>query len=936
MNNYASEKYNRCKEWIARKREEGFTWEEVKTLCVEIDKVNEELDRLQNEELIIPDDFSISDWETFVDTQKNLYIPIESMFGISSDGGKNVLRLPTGSTSSWAQYKNHLLGKNTGKASMSEAAIEIVEQNCFWLLNRLKNDTRDTGPIKGLVMGSVQSGKTANMIGLVSMAADYDYNFFIVLSGTIENLRRQTRDRFARDLKNSEGVVWRMLDYTSDPQRMKDLTSGDLITADSLKLNISGQNDYATRYVVVCLKNGKRLENLIDWLHAAPTKTVRMRIVIIDDEADQASINTAKMSEDLTDDDVISRTVINQYIVNLSNGTLSDGTPDKTPFNAVNFLSFTATPYANVLNEAFEASLYPKDFICTLPESKEYFGPKVIFGSDYDDKYPGMNIVRRISPAEVTGLKSVHKGYAVTLPEEFQNSVAWFLCAAAILRIRGYKKPISMLIHTTAIQKSHFEEYEILKSWLSDMNDPQGVISKCKMVYSYEKDAFRLDDLRIAYPDYAKLDEVNDDWPNFSILEPEIQCIISHIENIILNEDKSTDYYEDAVHLCVDNCSANRFAAEGTNLRIIYPTSKQLDAMKKAPVFIVMGGNTLSRGLTIEGLLCTYFARNSNQADTLMQMGRWFGYRVGYELLQRIWLPDSVQEKFELLEKIDEKLKAEMQDFMDKGRSPAIFGPKIMNSATIAKFRLTAKNKSQMAEECDFDFSGDSYETTKFYDDASVLEKNIKITEAFLKKLGEPKASDVSVSAYVWYDIDYSIIKDAFLDRYTIFGCSSLEKDIPIFMNWMMEMNKEQKYLNWNVAIAGDSGNANTWTVNSATVGKISRSKKNGKDYIDIGSLRSGRDAICDVIPDKLSSEELIVFNSTRKNGKNIISARASFGLEDIPLLLLYMVDHSQGTDSKTRSKIQSSKDIIGFAIVIAGESSGGSHAKTLVVRLPS
>ena len=936
MNDYVSEKYIRCKEWIAHKREEGFSWDEIKSFCVSSESVADEFDRLQNEEMVIPDDFSISDWETFVDAQINLYIPIESMFGISSDGGKNTLRLPTGATSSWAQYKNHLLGKDTGKASMSETAVGVVEQNCYWLLNRLKKDTRDIGPIKGLVMGSVQSGKTANMIGLVSMAADYDYNIFIILSGTIENLRRQTRDRFARDLQNSEGVVWKMLDYTSNPLYMKDLSSEDLMTADSLKLNTSNQNDYATRYVFVCLKNGKRLENLINWLHSSPARTARMRIVIIDDEADQASVNTAKMSEDLTEDDVISRTAINQHIVNLSNGTLSDGTPDKTPFNAVNFISFTATPYANVLNEAFESSLYPKDFICTLPESKEYFGPKVIFGSDFDDKYPGMNIVRRITPAEVTGLKSVHKGSTAVLPEEFQNSVAWFLCAAAILRIRGYKKPISMLIHTTSIQKSHFEEYDILKMWLNNADGVQGVINKCKTVYSSEKDAFRLDDLRNAYPDYAKIDEVDDTFPNYEALEPEIRSIISHIENIILNEDKTTDYYKDAVHLCVDNCSANKFADEGTNLRIIYPSSEQLAAMKKAPVFIVMGGNTLSRGLTIEGLLCTYFARNSNQADTLMQMGRWFGYRGGYELLQRIWLPDSVQEKFELLEKIDEKLKAEMQDFMDKGRSPANYGPKIMNSATIAKFRITAKNKSQMAEECDFDFSGDSYETTKFYDDATALEDNLHLTDAFLNSLGAPRASDVSASAYVWHGIDYATIKDAFLDKYKIFGCSSLEKDIPIFMNWMAEMNKDQKYLKWNVAVAGDSKSDSIWTVGSVGVGKISRSKKNGKDYIDIGSLRSGRDAICDVIPAKLTPEELAAFNSTRKNGKNIISARASFGLEDTPLLLLYLVDRNQGTESKTRSKIESSKDIVGFAIVIAGESSGGSHAKTLTVKLPS
>ena len=90
--------------------------------------------------------------------------------------------------------------------------------------------------------------------------------------------------------------------------------------------------------------------------------------------------------------------------------------------------------------------------------------------------------------------------------------------------------------------------------------------------------------------------------------------------------------------------------------------------MEKAPVFIILGGNTLARGLTLEGLVCTYFARNVNQSDTLMQMARWFGYRHGYELLQRIWMPIQVQRKFELIEEIDEKLKKEFEAFMKMGK----------------------------------------------------------------------------------------------------------------------------------------------------------------------------------------------------------------------------------------------------------------------------
>ena len=234
-------------------------------------------------------------------------------------------------------------------------------------------------------------------------------------------------------------------------------------------------------------------------------------------------------------------------------------------------------------------------------------------------------------------------------------------------------------------------------------------------------------------------------------------------------------------------------------MRVVYPFSEKLSAMDKAPVFIVIGGNTLARGLTLEGLVCTYFARNANQADTLMQMGRWFGYRKGYELLQRIWMPVALQDKFVLLEKIDEKLKEELQDYMEKGKSPAQFGPRIVNSATIKRFMITAKNRRQNAEECDFDFSGDSYETTKFDESENTLNSNIAATEKFLSELGQGRQSAVSASASVWYGVSFETIKNRFLSGYSISKHSPLFVDIPIFLNWMAEMNKEGKYLNWNV-----------------------------------------------------------------------------------------------------------------------------------------
>lgn len=938
MKDFAGAEYIKCKKWAANKIQDGYTWEEVSNLCVsDIDK-EKEFDRLQNEELIIPQNMIIDAWEPFIEAIRKAYTQITDIYGISN-GKNNNLTVPIDSGSAWVKYKEYLLGRYTGKPKMSGDAIDTLENNCHWILNHLELDTRSTGPVKGLVMGSVQSGKTANMIGLVTMAAHFDWNIFIVLSGTIDNLRKQTRDRFISDLTQSGGLSWRVLDYTNDLENMIDIKTNKKYLVEDLKLNIyqpgSANNKWMYRYVFVCLKNSRRLQNLITWLHSNPSKAARMRIVIIDDEADQASINTLKMG-DRQNDEEVERTAVNQLIINLVKGCDKDGNISPSVFQAINYISFTATPYANVLNEAYAESLYPRNFICSLPESYEYFGPKAIWGSKTDEDYSGLNIIKTIPNSEMNKIKQLHKGQVFTLPEEFQKSVAWFLCAAAILRNRNHKKPISMLIHTTSIQNGHFEEYEILKNWLLRERLTGKILTLCEQVYLTEKDEFRLADLKEGYPKYSKLEDVCDEFPDFDSIKTEISTMLNDIVNIKMGEENELIYHENGIHLCVDNCSANRIAEEGTYLRILYPSEEELSKMKKSPVFIVMGGNTLSRGLTLEGLVCTYFARNVNQADSLMQMARWFGYRNGYELLQRIWMPELVQQKFELIEEIDERLKEEFEDFMKKGKSPSLFGPRVLSSSKIARFSLTSKNKSQNMIACDVDFSGDSYEVTQFDNNNDKLNENIFITENFLKLLGEAKKSDAIDSAYVWFGIDSEKVISDFFEKYTIFDCSPLHVDIPIFVEWLKQMNKEGKYLKWNIAVSGDKESPDRWRIAGADVGKIERSKKSKqKKYVDIGSLRSGRDILCDICVDKLNPSKRKLFEIGKKNGKNLVSLRYELGMEDSPLLLLYRIDKNKGKASTYRLPLETNQDIIGFSIVVSGHETGSDYVKTVHVRQP-
>ena len=922
MTNFENGAFQPCKEWIAEQIDSGQTWEGVKAYGE--DEAN--LNMLKDDELF-PLEMTPEMWTEFVEYYRSIVVSVqivdgEDVVAIDKGGLSNTFGIPFGYSSTWERYKNFLGSR------MSPDSIANLQKSCLWILNHLSTDTRISGEVKGLVTGSVQSGKTANMEGLISMAADYDWNFFIILSGTIDNLRKQTRDRFKGDLCNSEGVLWRVLDFTAEDKKF---------IADELKLNsLSGSKNFSNRYLTVCLKNRKRLEKLIDWLYSDPNRTNKLRIVVIDDEADQASINTA----DITPNEEQERCAINNMIVNLVSGKKSDGSTPEVKFQSMNYIAYTATPYANVLNEAPGESLYPKDFICTLPEAHEYFGAKVIFGND-EEGAPGFPIIRNIPGAEESELKKLHKGESFRLPNSFQKSLAWFLCASAVQRIRGYKKPLSMLIHTAAVQNYHFTVYERVQYWL---NHDENILALCRQVYEEEIYSVTLDDLLSANPEYGFANQVATSYPSFDEIEGEIRELLNDVRNIELGDDKSLEY-GNGVHLCVDNCRANKEAEEGTYLRIVYPNDEQLDKLAKAPVFIVIGGNTLSRGLTIEGLVCTYFARTSNLADTLMQMARWFGYRKGYELLQRIWMTTAVVERFEALTKVDMDLKREVERYMKQGNSPEKFGPRIRNIPEIAKFRITSKRKSQSAEYDDFDFCGDSYETTDF-ENGLMLQNNIKVAEDFIEEIDKNTSIRRSsvVGAWVWENIPYKQIKEMFLGKYIVSKYSSLCNNLPYFGQWMDEMNKDGKLINWNVAVVDGDNKECPWNVSREyQAGLVERSRKKDKkerdpNWIDIGSLRSGLDALCDVDEVNLTEKQQIRFKSVCKTRKDIISERCNFGLEDKPLLLIYRIKKDGGVPQKRsehlREKMDAQRDIIGISIIVSGESIGESHAKTLRIRM--
>lgn len=901
--------------WIYLHYENGCSWDEIRTLCVDENQVEEELARKQEDEYWPA--FTPTEWFNIVEEERlNPKVPvvIESG-GFSESGPIGSLPIPK-SESNWQAYKTRLM-----KAGFSQKSILEIENSSAWILNQLSTDTRQSGPRKGLVYGSVQSGKTANMGGVMTMAADYGWNVFIILSGTIESLRRQTLDRFRSDLPDSVGALWEVLDFSNEHKNYR---------VDELELDGLNEHKFIHRYATVCLKQKGRLERLITWLYSNEQRTTRMRIIVIDDEADQASINTADILDaeelDAYEQD---RKAINRLIVNLVNGKLADGSKPSKSFQSVNYISFTATPYANVLNELPGESLYPKDFIYSLSDPEEYFGCKVVFGNDEKDGCPGLDVVRRVPLLEEEYVKRIHDGTCLEPPAQYKSAVAWFLCAAAIMRLRKSMKPASMLIHTSSIASNQFAEYKVLRQWLENHSDE--AFDLCRTIYSREIQRFSFDDFHGAFTNYGRLNQMPKQYPAFEEIKPFVLELLGTTTNIKFDDDHFT--YSTGIHICVDNYKSSGYSDDkSVELRIVYPDKDNTPC--PAPAFIVLGGNTLSRGLTIEGLLCSYFTRSVGQADTLMQMARWFGYRRDCELLQRIWLTESAHEKYRALTQIDMELKEEVLRYKKEGLRPSDLGPAIRTAPNIKRFQLSSKRKMQQANEIEFDYSGRSYELTQ-YEDNDCLANNLLLTEQFLKEIGMASPSSAIKNAMVWRDVD-NIDVERFIKAFSISDQANIKNDIPLLFEWITGMQeKGSGYQTWNIAVAGSFKKGHTpWMLGSQMLPTIERTKHTDSSIIDIGSLRSGTDVLSDVDKTKLEHTQLVMLEAAIRDRTNLIERRTQFGLADTPLLLIYRIEKNGGKESLHRVSPSTSSDIIGFSIVVSGKKLSGSKATRVRINL--
>jgi hypothetical protein len=870
------------------------------------EKVIQEPMRLINPDLVLPIDTwlqfqSSNGWPDFAiggrssaDTWKNLVklmyrdLPGYQRNHYSTNGQPvrivNVENFPD--DYAWPLYLNRL----SAKPGWDRDSIVQFEDETIRIMRRINTNKP---PFRGLVMGHVQSGKTASFAGIMALAADLGYNVFIVLSGIIDNLRAQTEDRLLRDLGTGNGFqskVWTRFFHAAGINQFvipdRDFTAGS-----------------RQRYLHVFLKNTHHLTRLKQWLDHDRNQKKNMRILIIDDEADQATPNMNRPELDPTR--------INQKIMDI---LFNDG------YNEIAYLGYTATPYANVLSTspALEKTLYPNDMIACLQEKKEYFGCRRIFGEEFGDE--GMDVVRLIPQTEIDQIKEVHAGTSKALPQSVLSSLKWFIISAAIRRFWEYSEPTSMLLHTSHLITNH-ENLHIriiaqLKGWKDNI---EAFLGELDEFYKREKTQFSKASL-IEYDIFFSTIEIRE-LPELAEIQTQIKQLFTIISPIQLGDNKNIVHHQ-GIHVCMDNSAPNEEA--NLQMKLIYPKSD--DA--KGEAFIVVGGNTLSRGLTLEGLVSSWFLRDSTAAaDSLMQMGRWFGYRKGYELLPRVWVSERTKAKFASLSRLESNFRQNINDLAAEGISPADEPLKVLND--LYRLKATSVNRRRAAFQ-GLTHSGSSPQMTRFIDENEALKQNLGKTQDLISNLMSEIQPETTDSKIIFRAVAWETIKKFLYE----FSYASETEWFSRVKEYLPNVQTTLGSVHWNVVLSGtdlegSSGNA-AWSIPEAShIGKVNRArfKENTKGdlgkYLEIGVLRDPRDLTGDI--------PRIKYPGSREKA---LELRENQQVAGIPLLIVYCIEGDAPPHKETRywkgtrelAAISGYPDLIGLSVLFPGRKNAGNY----------
>ncbi|WP_461202536.1 Z1 domain-containing protein [Enterococcus sp. N342-3-1-2] len=902
---FSDSRYQKLKDLIHEKIGEGYPWDKIESF----DIVSEGYAipakyywSVQLEQAKIPEEeFSKEDWKNLVKSEKEKS-KIKHLGKLAKKTRNNAIASVERS-SQWYGYREHLRAEG-----FSSESIEGIQSSCQEILQQLDDNTINSSPVKGLVVGEVQSGKTANMAGLISMAADYGFNYFIIFSGIIENLRKQTEDRMFNDLKKpAKKFQWHRIE---NPSIQKALNTNEL-RWENIHL------DKNERYFTVCLKNKSRMEDLLKWLYQDKNKVKKLKVLIIDDEADQASINTNEETK--------WRTSINDAMLNIVDGVESN------KLLASNYISYTATPYANILSTGEKDTLYPSDFIFQLNSPADYIGAKKLFGLEDPQRDVDINYVRDIPTGEIAMISKIHKEAMLDIPDSLKRSIDWFFVSSAALRAMNYRKPVSMLIHTSHLKQHHMNINNAIQSYIKSMkNDIPAYLKKLKILYSDERAELPYQSFIDGMPGYSS--KTINNYPEWSEVKPQIEIVL-HGEELSkytkLDEDNVPLYDFRGFQIAIDNSDSSIPKSDDEVVRLAYPEEKA--KLSFAPMFIVIGGNTLSRGLTLKGLTTTYFCRQTNLGDSLMQMARWFGYRKGYELFPRVWLNSLTIERFGFLTQLNEELFQEIKDMDERGHTPSSWAPRLKNTPSLQFLQLTSSNKRRGAQEIELDFTGENWQTTIFDKDIETQKRNMNLTKNFLNSLESMDDTFIDNSRMIWRDVDFELVQDylsafSFNDRTKFAHVSSL-------LEWYQEVIQESGYQNWTVMVSSKGSITKSTDenedclVHGYNVPSVTRSYRSEDELsYNIGVLRTPTDQLYDI--KGITKQEIANFKGT-----DIKKIRKKYNFDRVPQLVIYKIDGNNSLQDKRGMRIGT--DIIGIFLSLPGIRKTSQIARYVNVRLP-
>jgi hypothetical protein len=630
------------------------------------------------------------------------------------------------------------------------AVIHRLDDDTDDILSKLEDPTRD-GPWdrRGLVVGHVQSGKTSNYTGLICKAADAGYKLVIVLAGIHNSLRAQTQLRLDEGFLGFDSQRQRRADDGGDNLigvgrvpgfdrlRAASLTSsvdsGDFRKAVATQLNLP-IGDYPV--VLVVKKNASILKNVREWVTDVEGRTDAdtgrrvvpdVRLLLIDDEADNASINTSKVAA--AHDPDTDPTAINRGIRELLEA-----------FDHSSYVGYTATPFANIYSQAkgrhekYGKDIFPESFIQSLAAPSNYSGPTRFFGVGPEETEP-LPVHRVIADSD-PWVPANHKKDWIpgTVPGSLVRALHAFVLSGAVRRARGQGRAHhSMLIHVTRFQDVQGRVTDQVREELRALHD------------------------RLRYGD--------GDHP-----EPLLETLRALWEQDFV---PTTAWFpgDEASRMAWDDISGHLLpAAAKIQLRTMNGAAKDAleyyDNRHHGLSVVAIGGDKLSRGLTLEGLTVSYYLRASRMYDTLMQMGRWFGYRPGYEDVCRLYTTTDLYDWYRETTESTEELRTALEEMAARNGKPDNYGLQVRQSA--AGLAITAANKMRRAEGVRLSFSGKISETILFDVRPETLKENLQAVERLVAACEEaaPGTWDTGGRGDVrWSGLSGTVLAD-FLARY--------------------------------------------------------------------------------------------------------------------------------------------------------------------------